>query len=132
MREEEEESSESFKDTSGSDRGDDGHSIAVAPDANVTQRAVQELFENLCNRQAPLDESTPTSADSALDLLCNHAALLKARDSLVSQNQDKLAKSQIDVIFCARISAMIGVLNLFLDPELSYNWREASIVVAKA
>ena len=86
MREEEEESSKSFKDTSSSDRGDDGHSIAAALDANVTQRAVQELFENLCNRQAPLDKSRPTSADSALDLLCNHAALLKAQDSLVSQN----------------------------------------------
>ena len=40
MREEEEESSKSFKDTSSSDRGDDGHSIAAALDANVTQRAV--------------------------------------------------------------------------------------------
>ena len=27
---------------------------------------------------------------------------------------------------------MIGVLNLFLDPELSYTWREATMVVAKA
>ena len=70
--------------------------------------------------------------DSALDLLHNHAALLKAQDSLVSQNQDKLVKLQINVIFYACIFAMIGVLNLFLDLELSYNWREALIVVAKA
>jgi len=27
---------------------------------------------------------------------------------------------------------MIGVLNLFLDPELSYTWREALMIVAKA
>ena len=27
---------------------------------------------------------------------------------------------------------MIGVLNLFLDPGLSYTWRESSMIVAKA
>jgi hypothetical protein len=30
------------------------------------------------------------------------------------------------------MTAMIAVLNLFLDLELSYTWREASMVVAKA
>ena len=26
---------------------------------------------------------------------------------------------------------MVGILNLYLDPELSYTWREASLIVAK-
>ena len=27
---------------------------------------------------------------------------------------------------------MVGVLNLFLDPDLPYTWRKASMIVAKA
>ncbi len=47
---------------------------------------------------------------------------------MLSQNQDK----GLDVVFWARITAMIGVLNLFLDPDLPYTWREVLMVVAKA
>lgn len=97
-------------------------------DANGTQRAIQVLFENLRRGHAPPDEFPPTPADSALDLLHAHAALLRVQETLSQQSQDK----SLDVIFRARICAMIGVLNLFLDPELPYTWRKASIVVAKA
>jgi hypothetical protein len=27
---------------------------------------------------------------------------------------------------------MAGAINLYLDPELSYTWREASLLVAKS
>lgn len=30
------------------------------------------------------------------------------------------------------MTGMVGVLNLYLDPELSYTWREASLIVAKS
>jgi hypothetical protein len=98
----------------------------AAPGANGTQRAIQVLLENLRCGRAPVDESPPAPVDSALDLLRDRAALSRARKKL--QSQDK----SLDVVFRARISAMIGVLNLFLDPGLSYTWREASMVVAKA
>ena len=29
-------------------------------------------------------------------------------------------------------TAMVGVLNLYLDPELSYTWHEASLIIAKS
>jgi hypothetical protein len=108
---------------------DGGHAEAedkAAPDANGTQRVIQTLLENLCHGRAPADESPPAPVDSALDLLRNHAALLRAQKSL--QRQDR----SLDVVFQARILAMIGVLNLFLDLGLSYTWREASMIVAKA
>jgi len=75
-----------------------------------------------------VDKAPPAPADNALDLLYNHAALLKAQESLVLQSQDKLS---LNVVFWACISAMVGILNLFLDLELPYSWREASIIVAK-
>jgi hypothetical protein len=114
------------------DNEDDGHAkaaVQAAPGANEAQRAVQVLLENLCRGRAPADKSPPSPVDSALDLLRDRAALLKARESLLLQSQDK---SSLDVVFRARMTAMIAVLNLFLDLELSYTWREASMVVAKA
>jgi hypothetical protein len=39
---------------------------------------------------------------------------------------------KIDVFFRARITAMAGTLNLYLDPMLSYSWRECSLLAAKA
>ncbi len=76
-----------------------------------------------------MDKSPPAPADSALDLLHDCAVLSRAREELSLRSQDK---KSFDVVYQARISAMIGVLNLFLDPELPYTWREASMVVAKA
>jgi hypothetical protein len=35
------------------------------------------------------------------------------------------------VFFRSRITGMVGTLNLYLDPELSYSWQEASFLVSK-
>jgi hypothetical protein len=50
-------------------------------------------------------------------------ALLKLRE--------KSHNLQLDLILCARLTGMIGVLNLYLDPQLQSNWTELSVVVAK-
>ena len=131
IREEEEEDSEPESITSNLSEEDGGHveaAVKAASGASETQRAIQVLLENLRLGHAPADESAPIPADSALDLLHDRTALLKAQGSLLIQSRS----SSLDVVFRACISAMIGVLNLFLDPELPYTWREASMVVAKA
>jgi len=113
---------------SGENGGHPGAAVKAAPHANGTQGTIQALLESLCHGCAPVDKAPPALANNALDLLCNHAALSKARESLVLQSQDKLS---LDVVFWAHISAMVGILNLFLDPELLYSWREALIIVTK-
>jgi len=113
---------------SGENGGHPGAAVKAAPHANGTQGTIQALLESLCHGCAPVDKAPPAPADNALDLLYNHAALLKAQESLVLQSQDKLS---LNVVFWACISAMVGILNLFLDLELPYSWREASIIVAK-
>jgi len=75
-----------------------------------------------------VDKALPTLDDSSLDVLRDCAVLLRAKKSLLLQSQDK----SLDVFFRACISAMVGVLNLFLDPGLSYIWREASMIITKA
>jgi hypothetical protein len=102
--------------------------VKAAPDANGTQSAIQELLEDLRRRHAPADKTPQTPVDVALDLLRDRVALSRARETLSEKGQDK----SIDIIFRARICAMVGVLNLFLDPDLLYTWRKASMVVAKA
>lgn len=120
-RNEEEESSDD-ETASGVRKEGDGHSEAVA------QVSIRELLENLRRCCAPADDSPATPVDEALKLLRDRAALSRAQEALSLQSQDK----SLDIVFRARICAMVGVLNLFLDPDLPYTWRKASMVVAKA
>jgi hypothetical protein len=39
---------------------------------------------------------------------------------------------KMDLILHGRVQAMVGLLNLFLDEELCYTWRKASVIVAKS
>ena len=109
-----------------------GHTEAAvkgALDASETHRAIQKLLENIHRGHAQVDRSPPAPVDDVLMLLHDRPALLRARDGLLPHSKDR---SSLDVVFQARISSMIGVLNLFLDADLPYTWREALIVVAKA
>ena len=69
-----------------------------------------------------------SAADEALDLWNDRVALGIACAKL----KERCKPKTLDVIVRARITAMIGVLNLFLEAGLGYTWRNASIVVAKA
>jgi hypothetical protein len=44
----------------------------------------------------------------------------------------KTKDKKLDVFFRSRITSMVATLNLYLDPELSYSWRSASVIAAKA
>ena len=130
--EESSESSDEASDAADATEEYNGHpegEVQAAPDANATQQsAIQALLEDLRRRHAPADESPQTTADAALDLLRDRKALSKAQEMLSQKGQDK----SIDVVFRARICAMVGVLNLYLDSDLLYSWRKVSMIVAKA
>jgi hypothetical protein len=91
---------------------------------------VERLIEGLRRGEKPQDESPEDISDSALNRLSikNFPELRHARVKL----QVKAKDPKLDVFFRARITAMAGTLNLYLDPETSYTWREASLVVAKS
>ena len=91
-----------------------GAEVTAVLDANGTQSAIQELFLSLHHQCAPPDESAVTPADRALDLLHNCTTLLHAQDALLLQSQNKA----FNVIFQGHITTMVGVLNIFLDPDL--------------
>ncbi|KAJ7116133.1 hypothetical protein C8R43DRAFT_1137998 [Mycena crocata] len=94
---------------------------------NLAQVRLRELLESAGGISDPTPES---ASDGALNQLNykNFPALRRAVASLTLKSKDK----NLDVFFRARITAMVGTINLYLDSELSYSWRQASMIVAKA
>ncbi|KAG2363590.1 hypothetical protein BDR07DRAFT_1460242 [Suillus spraguei] len=88
------------------------------------------MLEDIWNGRPPSDDSPETFTDSVLNALNykDFPALRHARAKITVNSKDK----KLDVIFRSHITAMLGTLNLYLDPELSYGWREASLVVSKS
>ncbi|PPQ70445.1 hypothetical protein CVT26_013939 [Gymnopilus dilepis] len=65
---------------------------------------------------------------SADEETCESASLRRARAALTVKCKDK----KLDVLFRGRLTGMVGTLNLYLDPQLSYTWREASLIASKS
>ena len=81
------------------------------------------------NGDIPKDYSLETVYDMVLNTL-SIKYILKlqwARAKLAGKSKDKWLK----VFFRARITAMLGTLNLYLDPEASYTWHQAYLIAAK-
>lgn len=55
-------------------------------------------------------------------------ALRRAKVELIVRHK----KKNLDLFFRARVTSMIALINLFLDPELDYGWIECSQLAAKA
>jgi hypothetical protein len=91
---------------------------------------VEELLQELCEGRKPKDNSPATASDTALNQLHykDFPALQHAHASLTVNSKNK----KIDVLFWAHMTGMVGVLNLYLDPKLSYTWHEASLIAAKS
>ncbi|KAJ7117825.1 hypothetical protein C8R44DRAFT_738699 [Mycena epipterygia] len=105
-----------------------------APDCmdpvNLAHVHLKELLEAIQNGSQILDPTPETATDRSLNQLNykDFPSLRRATASLSVKSKDK----KLDVFFRARITAMAGTLNLYLDSELSYTWREASMIVARS
>jgi len=97
---------------------------------NLAHVRLKELLEGIQNGTALADPSPESVTDRTLKQLNykDFPALRRAVAALTVKSKDK----SLDVFFRARITAMVGVINLYLDSQLSYTWREASMLVAKS
>ena len=75
----------------------------------------------------PTDLGPLTAADKALNVWNDPEKLHTASVALQALSKNK----NFDIILRARLTGMVGVLNLYLDPDLQYTWREASVMVSK-
>lgn len=109
--------------------------MPTLPNSNETSAKslkdrVQGLLEDLKHKRIQKDISPDSQIDTQLNRLLykDFPKLQQARTELTVKSKDKV----LDVFFRSRITAMVGVLNLYLDSQLSYSWREASLLAAKA
>ncbi|KAH8987499.1 hypothetical protein EDB86DRAFT_3082231 [Lactarius hatsudake] len=68
-----------------------------------------------------------TCADRALNVWDDRESLQKACVPLLVMSKS----TNFDALLRARLTGMVGVLNLYLDPALQYTWRRASEIVSK-
>ena len=78
---------------------------------------------------AYMESTLESTVDTALNNLNleDFPALWRVRAQLAVKDQDP----KLNVIFQSQIKAMAGMLNLYLDPQLSFKWWDASLIVAK-
>ena len=89
--------------------------------------SLRSLLEDLRKQRDLLNQSPPSSEDNTLDLIRSIDQLQEACTSLDLRSKDR----SLDPFLRARIVAMIGVLNLFLDSDLGHTWCQASLLVSK-
>ncbi|KAH9038697.1 hypothetical protein EDB85DRAFT_1887750 [Lactarius pseudohatsudake] len=120
----------SSEDVSDNDNGEGLDDHTDNPIHAEARRAINAMLEDLRaeREMGSTGGDPPSAADWALNLWNDCAALRTACVKLADKCKDK----SLGVIFRAWIMAMVGVLNLYLDSGLSYTWRNASLVVAKA
>ena len=97
---------------------------------SAARKDVEELLRQLREGRHPHDDSLETATDELLNGLSHKdfPALHRARAELMVKAKDK----KLDIFFRSRITAMTATLNFYLDTELSYSWRESSVLAAKA
>ena len=72
-------------------------------------------------------EGADLGADKPLEGWKDQEALVKALPKLV----EKACNLWLDLILCAHLTGMIGMLNLYLDPKLKSSWTDTSVIVVK-
>jgi hypothetical protein len=114
-------------------RGGRSHQLLQAPVSaaileNKEIHTANKSLEDL-RRDAALthEEVSRHKPGSTSQLLSDHSKLREAHKQLTNEAKN----GNHDVIVRGRIAAMIGLLNLYTDPDLKYSWTKASEIVAK-
>ncbi len=98
--------------------------------SNEVHIRLQHMLKAL-HRDSDFDDPSPKQeTDCILNYFTDKdfLVLCQTRASLTIKAKDK----KLDVIFQAQINGIAGVLNLYLDLELSYSWQRASMIVSKS
>ena len=95
-------------------------------------QAVNVMLEDLHQSHSKIATGATGSAlsiaNKTLDLWNDHVALGTACVKL----GERCKENSLDVLLRGWITAMVGVLNLYLDSGLGYSWINASLIVVKA
>jgi hypothetical protein len=97
---------------------------------NLAHVHLKELLEAISHNSLPVDNSPESLAENKLNQLTyrNFPALQRAADQLELESK----KKEHDLVFRGRIQGMLGTLKLYLNPLLSYSWRQSSMIVSES
>ena len=124
---------ESEESTEGDDNSGVGNDArqCISEDSEWTDNketiTASENLEVLRHEVLAHQEVSEVTPISTLQVLGDQTKLREASTQLTNEAR----KADLDVIVRARIAAMIGLLNIYTDPNLDYSWRRASDIVAK-
>jgi hypothetical protein len=101
----------------------------ASPQAKSAKERVDELVEEMKKDKLLQDKIPEDTMDQLLSGLSykDFPILHRARAKLAVASRNK----KIDVFFRAQIAVIVGTLNLYLDPMLSYTWCECSLLSSK-
>jgi hypothetical protein len=102
---------------------DDHRITAEKPESHVD---LDELMDAVEDIEDPSEKTEDDRFMESMDYQ-NLPMLRRARAKLSVKMKDR----RLDIFFRGRLTAMVGTLNLYLDPQLSYTWQEASFLAAK-
>ena len=92
-----------------------------------SQCILEAALDEICQGLIPTYLGPLTTVDKALDVWNDREKLQSASLALLAMSKN----TNFDVILCTCLTGMIGVLNLHLDPDLTYTWRKALVKVSK-
>ncbi|KAF8262066.1 hypothetical protein EI94DRAFT_1809357 [Lactarius quietus] len=92
------------------------------------EETVAKMLEDLRCGNVPNDGSPLPPVDGVLALLRDRVALQMAQEEFAGVAKE----NKLGDFVLARVQAMAAFLNLFLDEDLEYTWKIASIITAKA
>ena len=93
-----------------------------------SQCILEAALDEICQGCIPTYLGPLTTVDKALDVWNDREKLQSASVAIFLAMRQN---TNFDVILHTCLTRMIGVLNLYLDPDLSYIWRKASVMVSK-
>ncbi|KAF8993314.1 hypothetical protein BDQ17DRAFT_1431811 [Cyathus striatus] len=91
-------------------------------------KTIEEMLSDLKAGKRPMGNTEMMPTDKKLENWKDMPKLRHAQAALTVRSKDKV----FDVFFRACLSGMVGMLNLFLSPNLNYTWREASLITSRA
>jgi hypothetical protein len=77
----------------------------------------------------PEDLTLPMASDHALNLICDQAMLISVQGQLRAELKG-IKADLVQAILRSRITAMLGLFNIFLNRKLTCTWNQAFILVA--
>ena len=85
-----------------------------------SKKIIKDFLDNLQEGRQLTNNAEEVTSDVSLNLLSyqDFPALRQACTKLNIKGNDP----KVNVVFQARITAMVGAINLYLDPRLPYTW----------